>query len=155
MMRRWKRNIGMEKTLKYMGPCSFAARSKSAVLQILSNLWLFIILVIGSNTYALQIKNPTSLVWGFVKLDFSRRGKPTDNAYIESFNVSFRDECLNAHWFLSLADAHAKIEAWRQDYNNFRPHSSLNNLTPTEYSTYHRQGSSQNPKRQISLKSVV
>jgi putative transposase len=64
-----------------------------------------------------------------VTLDFSRPGKPTDNAYIESFNGSFRDECLNAHWFMSLEDAKEKVEAWRQDYNEFRPHSALNNMT--------------------------
>jgi putative transposase len=67
-----------------------------------------------------------------VTLDFSRRGKPIDNPYIESFNGSFRDECLNVHWFLSLADAQEKIEHWRQEYNGFRPHSSLQNLTPDE-----------------------
>ena len=68
-----------------------------------------------------------------VVLDFSRPGKPTDNAFIESFNGSFRDECLNIHWFLSLDDAREKIEAWRRDYNDFRPHSALDNLTPTEF----------------------
>ncbi|MCF2446928.1 IS3 family transposase [Dyadobacter sp. CY345] len=67
-----------------------------------------------------------------VTLDFSRPGKPTDNPFIESFNGSFRDECLNAHWFLSLEDAQEKIETWRQEYNSFRPHSSLGNLTPNE-----------------------
>ena len=67
-----------------------------------------------------------------VTLDFSRPGKPTDNPFIESFNGSFRDECLNAHWFLSLEDAQEKIESWRQEYNSFRPHSSLGNLTPDE-----------------------
>jgi putative transposase len=67
-----------------------------------------------------------------VTLDFSRPGKPTDNPYIESFNGSFRDECLNVHWFLSLTDAQEKIEHWRQEYNSFRPHSSLQNLTPDE-----------------------
>jgi putative transposase len=65
-----------------------------------------------------------------VILDFSRSGKPTDNAYIESFNGSFRDECLNMHWFLSLDDARQKIEAWRVDYNEYRPHSSLGYLPP-------------------------
>ena len=70
-----------------------------------------------------------------VKLDFSRPGKPTDNAIIESFNRSFRDECLNIHWFLSMEDSREKIENWRLDYNNFRPHSSLNNMTPEEYAT--------------------
>ena len=70
-----------------------------------------------------------------VTLDFSRPGKPTDNLYIESFNSSFRDKCLNVHWFLSLADAQEKIEHWRQEYNGFRPHSSLQNLTPDEVVT--------------------
>ena len=67
-----------------------------------------------------------------VILDFSRPGKPTDNAYIESFNGSFRDECLSIHWFLSLEDAQEKIEQWRQEYNTFRPHSSLQDSTPQE-----------------------
>jgi putative transposase len=67
-----------------------------------------------------------------VALDFSRPGKPTDNAFIESFNGSFRDECLNVNWFLSLEDAQAKITAFKEDYNHFRPHSALGNLTPIE-----------------------
>lgn len=65
-----------------------------------------------------------------VVLDFSRPGKPTDNPFIESFNGSFRDECLNTNWFLSLQDAIEKIEAWRKDYNQYRPHSSLGGRTP-------------------------
>ncbi len=60
-----------------------------------------------------------------VTLDFSRPGKPTDDAFIESFNGSVRAECLNENWFLSLDDAKAKIESWRQDYNEHRPHSAL------------------------------
>ncbi len=68
-----------------------------------------------------------------VSLEFSRPGRPTDNAMIESFNRSFRDECLNVHWFLSLEDAREKIESFRVEYNEFRPHSSLENLTPSEY----------------------
>ena len=68
-----------------------------------------------------------------VVLDFSRPGKPTDNAFAESFIGSFRDECLNVNWFLSLDDACDKIEQWRQDYNEFRPHSSLEDLTPNEF----------------------
>lgn len=68
-----------------------------------------------------------------VILDFSRPGKPTDNALIESFNGSFRDECLNVNWFLSIDDAGKKIEAWRQEYNSFRPHSSLGDLTPEQF----------------------
>jgi len=68
-----------------------------------------------------------------VTLDFSRPGKPTDNALIESFNGRFRDECLNVNWFLSVDDARKKIEAWRREYNSFRPHSSLGNLTPAQF----------------------
>lgn len=67
-----------------------------------------------------------------ITLDFSRPGKPTDNPFIESFNGSFRDECLNTNWFLSLQDAKEKIEQWRTEYNDYRPHSSLNGLTPSE-----------------------
>lgn len=67
-----------------------------------------------------------------VVLDFSRPGKPTDNAFIESFNGSFRDECLNVNWFLSLEDATEKITAFKEEYNHFRPHSALGNLTPIE-----------------------
>jgi putative transposase len=68
-----------------------------------------------------------------VTLDFSRRGKPTDNAAIESFNGRFRLECLNVHWFESMEDAEAKIEAWRQDYNENHPHRALRGLSPNEY----------------------
>ena len=68
-----------------------------------------------------------------VTLDFSRPGKPIDNALAESFNGSFRDECLNTNWFLSLEDAAEKIEAWRQEYNEWRPHSALDNLPPRQY----------------------
>jgi putative transposase len=68
-----------------------------------------------------------------VTLDFSRPGKPTDNGFVESFNGRLRDECLDTHWFLSLADARSKIEAWRRDYNAHRPHSALGYLTPQEF----------------------
>ena len=68
-----------------------------------------------------------------VTLDFSRPGKPTDNAFIESFNGKFRSECLNANWFLSLDEARRKCEAWRRDYNNVRPHSSLGGKTPASF----------------------
>ncbi|MDD2283961.1 MAG: IS3 family transposase [Paludibacter sp.] len=67
-----------------------------------------------------------------VTLDFSRRGKPADNPFIESFNGSFRDECLNTNWFLSLHDARLKIASRRRDYNAFRLHSSLQGLTPEQ-----------------------
>src|SRR5690606_16245557 len=68
-----------------------------------------------------------------VQLDFIRPGKPVENAFIESFNGRLRDECLNVHQFTSIDDAKAKIEAWRVDYNQRRPHSSLGHLTPNEY----------------------
>jgi putative transposase len=68
-----------------------------------------------------------------VKLNFIRPGKPVENAYIESFNGRFRDECLNTNWFLSLKHARAVIEEWRKDYNEVRPHSSLKGSTPKEY----------------------
>ncbi len=68
-----------------------------------------------------------------VKLNFIRPGKPIENAYAESFNGRLRDECLNTNWFISLKQAREIIEGWREDYNRVRPHSSLNNLTPTEY----------------------
>ena len=60
-------------------------------------------------------------------------GKPVQNAFVESFNGKFRDECLNQSWFVSLADARREIGRWRLDYNRVRPHSSLRDLTPEEY----------------------
>lgn len=70
-----------------------------------------------------------------MKLDFIRLGKPVDNCFIESFNARLRDECLNANVFVSLADARRKIESWRVDYNEQRPHSSLGNRSPQEVLT--------------------
>ena len=74
-----------------------------------------------------------------VELDFSRPGTPTDNAKVESFNGRFRQECLNTHWFLSLDVARRKIEAWRQDYNESRPHSALKWATPAEFARQARE----------------
>lgn len=68
-----------------------------------------------------------------VRLDFIRPGKPVENAVIESFNGRFRDECLNVQVFVSLHDARQKIETWRIDYNEHRPHGSLGDLTPQEF----------------------
>jgi putative transposase len=68
-----------------------------------------------------------------VQLSFIRPGKPNENAYIESFNGKFRDECPNEHWFISMAHARRIIEAWRIEYNTERQHSSLGNLTPEEF----------------------
>jgi len=78
-------------------------------------------------------------LWAYsnkVTLDFSRPGKPTDNAYIESFNSRFRQECLNQHWFLSLEDAKIKLEAWRREYNSQHPHNALGNMTPEEFASF-------------------
>jgi putative transposase len=68
-----------------------------------------------------------------VELDFIRPGKPTENAFIESFNGRFRQECLNENWFLSLEDVREKVEEWRLYYNRQRPHSALGNLAPNEF----------------------
>ncbi len=78
-----------------------------------------------------------------VRLHFIEPGKPVQNAFVESFNGKFRDECLNEHWFTGLGDARQTIEAWRIDYNTRRPHSSLGYLTPVEYAQqgdYHAEG---------------
>ena len=75
-----------------------------------------------------------------VKLDFSRPGKPTDNAFIESFNGRVRQECLNQNWFLSLDDAQQQLDEWREDYNYRRPHSSLDGRPPREFAKIFGQG---------------
>jgi len=75
-------------------------------------------------------------LWAYVnkvRIDFSRPGKPTDNAHVESFNGRLREECLNSHWFVSMEDAKRAIEAWRKDYNESRPHRALGNRTPQEF----------------------
>lgn len=75
-------------------------------------------------------------IWAYqnkVELKFIQPGKPVQNAYIESFNGKFRDECLNQHWFLNLDEARYEIEKWRKDYNENRPHSSLRYKTPNEF----------------------
>jgi putative transposase len=72
-------------------------------------------------------------LWAYqnnVTLDFSRPGKPTDNAFIEAFNGRLRAECLNTHWFLTLEDARRKLENWRRDYNELRPHGAIGNKAP-------------------------
>lgn len=66
-------------------------------------------------------------------LDFIEPGKPVQNAFVESFNGTFREECLNENWFVSLEDARQIIEAWRVDYEDARPHSSLGDRTPREF----------------------
>lgn len=68
-----------------------------------------------------------------IRIDFSRPGKPTDNAHVESFNGRLCEECLNSHWFVSMQDAKRAIEAWRTDYNENRPHRALEHRTPQEF----------------------
>ena len=75
-----------------------------------------------------------------VELDFSRPGKPTDNAMIEAFNARLREECLNESCFLSLEDAREKIEGWRRHYNGERPHGALGNLAPQAFALLPQQG---------------
>ena len=75
-------------------------------------------------------------LWAYqnsAKIDFSRPGKPTDNAFIESFNGTFRDEYLNVHWFETLAEPKQLIEAWRREFNGSRPHRALVERTPNEF----------------------
>lgn len=86
-----------------------------------------------------------------VKLHFIDPGKPVQNAYIESFNGKFRDECLDLHWFTDLADAKEKIESWRVEYNQVRPHSSLGNTTPEAFAERFK---TENPKVGLSLQLV-
>ena len=84
-----------------------------------------------------------------VQLDFTRPGKPTENAFIESFNGRLRDECLNVHQFTTIEDARVKIEAWRIDYNQHRPHGSLGHRTPNEFMR-HMQSTGTTKKAAIS-----
>jgi putative transposase len=77
-------------------------------------------------------------LWAYrngVKIDFSRPGKPTDNAFVESFNGTFRAECLDTHWFMDLKEAKQLIESWRREYNESRPHASLGDRTPSEFAS--------------------
>lgn len=85
-----------------------------------------------------------------VRLDFIRPGKPNENAFIESFNGRLREECLNDNQFLTLVEAQTIIEAWRRDYNEERPHGSLNDLTPREFAELHKTDSAHG-NNQLSL----
>ena len=79
-------------------------------------------------------------LWAYqqkMKIDFSRPGKPTDKAHIESFNGTFRRECLNTQWFLPLGDAQQQLDAWRNEYNVSRPHRALQDRTPEEFAKQH------------------
>ncbi len=80
--------------------------------------------------------------WNKIELDFSRPGKPSDNAFIESFNAMARRECLSQHWFTNLEDAQRTLDAWKDDYNNTRPHGSLAGVPPAKHRSgaYYGQG---------------
>ncbi|MDT4866804.1 IS3 family transposase ISYps8 [compost metagenome] len=106
-----------------------------------------ICLIENCNPERIQCDNGSEFIskdvdkWAYengVTLDFSRPGKPTDNPYVESFNGKFRDECLSVNWFLSLEDAGQKIDDWKWEYNYFRPHSSLSDLSPQEFINLHQ-----------------
>jgi putative transposase len=84
-----------------------------------------------------------------VQLKLIQPGKPTQNAFIESFNGKFRDECLNDHWFTSLPQARSIVAEWRRDYNECRPHSTLNYLTPAEFAARHRNELSDKSQQEI------
>ncbi len=91
-------------------------------------------------------------LWAYensVKLRFIQPGKPVQNAYIESFNGKFRNECLNDNVFVSLHSAQKIIEAWRQDYNSERPHSSLNDMTPEEFAAHFKEQQAENTKQKL------
>jgi putative transposase len=94
-------------------------------------------------------------LWAYernVKLRFIQPGKPVQNAYIESFNGKFRDECLNDNVFISLHSAQKIIETWREDYNSERPHSSLNGMAPTEFArTFEKEQKTEKPKQELVL----
>jgi putative transposase len=89
-----------------------------------------------------------------VTLQFIRPGKPTENAYIESFNGRFRDECLNDEFFISLQDADQTIQTWRHDYNHHRPHSALGGLTPAEFASRWKGADSAQPQEGLSSEVV-
>ena len=96
----------------------------------------------GGLPKVIKVDNGSELIskvmdeWAYhngVKLEFSRPGKPTDNAFIESFNGRLRQECSQPNWFISLDDAKGIVEDWREDYHEERPHSSLKQQTPSEF----------------------
>ena len=82
-----------------------------------------------------------------VTRDFSRPGKPTDNAFIESCNGRVREECLNPGYFTTLEDARERVESWRVEYHERRPHSALGDLAPGEFATSKARHASAPPDR--------
>ncbi len=85
-----------------------------------------------------EFQSQAMLVWSSnfgVEQEFIQPGKPTQNAYIESFNGRIRDECLNQHEFFDVEDAMNKIDSWIEEYNSIRPHSSLGMMSPNEFAS--------------------
>ena len=89
-----------------------------------------------------------------VRLEFSRPGRPIDNAFIESFNGRIRQECLQQHWFLSIEEARRTIENWREDYNNERPHTSLGYQSPAEFVVKWQEEQTADEDKILTLKTV-
>jgi len=133
------------RTLNIVDDCS---RECPAIEIVTSLTGMWVVRVLERLSYirklprAIVVDNGSELVskaldeWPYrngVRLHFIEPGKPVQNAFIESFNGKFQDECLNEHWFTNLADARWTIEEWRIDYNTRRPHSSLGYMTPFEY----------------------
>ncbi len=88
--------------------------------------------------YGSEFTSQAMDLWAYrngVRIDFSRPGKPTDNAFVESFNGTLRAECLDVHWFASIAEAKQLIEGWRREYNESRPHRALGEQTPSEFAS--------------------
>ncbi len=94
----------------------------------------------GSSRNAVRLPFGTSVQLHRNPQQFIDPGKPMQNCFIESFNGRLREECLNANWFVTLADARRKIEAWRRDYNEQRPHSSLGYLAPQRFAQLAQSG---------------
>jgi putative transposase len=124
--------------------CVGAYRCSRSWLKILRKGWASTatiagVLIVGHDRflmyYGTELTSGAVLRWATGRLawHYIEPGKPAQNAFIESFNIKLRDECLNEHVFLSLAEARRIIEAWRDDYNHRRPHSSLGALTPVEF----------------------
>lgn len=106
----------------------------------------------GRHPWLIQVDNSPEFVskaldqWAYehaVKLQFIRSGKPTEKTYIESFNARLREEYLNQHRFVSLADARQCIEAWQTYYNSVRPHSALEQLVPDQFRLLHQSDNGQ------------
>ena len=97
----------------------------------------------GATTFLSPLSGTFNYGWDSfdLKIEYIQPGKPIQNCFVESFLGSFRDECLNLHWFLSLRDARHTIERWRQDYNRVRPHSALGDLPPADFALNHHMES--------------